>query len=153
MPVYKLKYFNVRGRAELIRWLFLLADLPFEDVRFEAGEEWKAIKNNLEGKKYSIAKPCHVSLLIYLIIQPYYSFLLDFPFKQMPVLEVVDDDGKRLVIAQTHAISRFVANAFGLAGKSSYDVGRCAMLDEHIKSALEQLPWAEKDPETKVGAE
>lgn len=68
----------------------------------------------------------------------------------MPVLEVVDEDGNRIVIAQSFAIARFVANTFGLAGKNSYDAGRCAMLDEHIRSALEELPWCEKDPDTKV---
>jgi hypothetical protein len=32
---YKLVYFNSRGRAELIRYIFAYADIKYEDFRFE----------------------------------------------------------------------------------------------------------------------
>ena len=35
MPSYKLTYFNVRGRAEVTRYMFKLNDVEFEDVRLE----------------------------------------------------------------------------------------------------------------------
>ena len=39
MPVYKISYFNLMGRAELCRLLLSAADKDFEDDRFEK-EEW-----------------------------------------------------------------------------------------------------------------
>lgn len=58
---YKLIYFDGRGRAEAARWLFALADVPYEDVRYTQ-EEWK---NGIKEK-------------------------LDTPFGQLPVLEIDD---------------------------------------------------------------
>lgn len=43
MPEYKLTYFNSRGRAEITRYLFVLADQKFEDVRVNS-EEWGKMK-------------------------------------------------------------------------------------------------------------
>ena len=43
MPTYKLYYFPGKGRAELIRWIFVQAGVPYEDKRI-AGEEWTAFK-------------------------------------------------------------------------------------------------------------
>ncbi|KAI1732640.1 glutathione S-transferase 1 [Ditylenchus destructor] len=43
-PHYKLTYFNLQGLAETSRFLFHLADVPYEDVRLDR-EEW------MEGKK------------------------------------------------------------------------------------------------------
>ena len=43
MPTYKLHYFQARGRGELIRWIFLQAGVPYEDVRYTQ-EEWAAFK-------------------------------------------------------------------------------------------------------------
>jgi len=44
MVHYKLIYFNSRGRAEPIRMLFALADVDYEDVRLDHGENWQAYK-------------------------------------------------------------------------------------------------------------
>ena len=43
MPTYKVYYTDARGKAELIRWIFVQADVQFEDVRF-TNEEWVAFK-------------------------------------------------------------------------------------------------------------
>jgi glutathione S-transferase len=43
MAQYKLYYFNGRGRAELIRYIFAAADQAYEDVRFER-EQWPNYK-------------------------------------------------------------------------------------------------------------
>lgn len=46
MPSYKLTYFNGRGRAEAMRFMFEVAGVPFEDVRIE-GEKWAELKPKL----------------------------------------------------------------------------------------------------------
>lgn len=48
MADMKLVYFNVRGRAELIRWICKQADIPLTDERFER-EEWPEIKKSEYG--------------------------------------------------------------------------------------------------------
>ncbi|XP_070543871.1 hematopoietic prostaglandin D synthase-like [Ptychodera flava] len=58
MPAYKLKYFNLRARAEVSRLLFAAAGVDYEDVRYES-EQWQTEKAS--G---------------------------NYPFGQMPVLEV-----------------------------------------------------------------
>ena len=49
MAKIKLSYFNVRGKAEGIRWLLAYAGAEYEDNRFE-GPQWPEIKpSNLDG--------------------------------------------------------------------------------------------------------
>ena len=43
MPGYKLYYFNTKGRGELIRWIFIQAGVPFEDVRL-SDQDWATFK-------------------------------------------------------------------------------------------------------------
>ena len=43
MVQYKLNYFNGRGRAELVRWVFAAAGQEYEDVRFER-DQWPNYK-------------------------------------------------------------------------------------------------------------
>lgn len=42
-PTYKLRYFNVKGRAESVRTLFAYGGIEYEDIRFTK-EEWPEIK-------------------------------------------------------------------------------------------------------------
>jgi len=46
MPVYKLYYFNSRGRAEPARLCFAAGGVKYEDVRF-TGEEWQQKKQGM----------------------------------------------------------------------------------------------------------
>lgn len=45
MPTYKLYYFNIKGRAELIRWIFAQAGVEYEDIRLTK-EQWAEMKPN-----------------------------------------------------------------------------------------------------------
>ena len=49
MPKYKLTYFNMRGRAEVTRFLFALAEQPYEDVRIE-GANWRTDPDHKDCK-------------------------------------------------------------------------------------------------------
>ena len=41
---YRLIYFNLRGRAEVIRWIFAVAGVAYEDIRINSVEEWRMLK-------------------------------------------------------------------------------------------------------------
>lgn len=53
MPVYRLIYFNAKGRAELARWLFAYADVLYVDERFER-ENWSKYKKDFPGGKLPV---------------------------------------------------------------------------------------------------
>ena len=44
MPTYKLTYFNLKGLAELIRWIFVQASVEYEDIRITK-EQWADMKS------------------------------------------------------------------------------------------------------------
>lgn len=47
MPTYKLSYFNARGAAEPIRFIFAQAGVSYEDIRVEYGaQSWTDLKPN-----------------------------------------------------------------------------------------------------------
>jgi hypothetical protein len=43
MTHYKLYYFDIKGRGEIIRWLLKYLDLAYEDFRFDE-KEWVNVK-------------------------------------------------------------------------------------------------------------
>jgi len=45
MPSYKLTYFNGRGRAEIVRLVFVAAGEKYDDVRIEK-DQWPALKSD-----------------------------------------------------------------------------------------------------------
>ena len=47
MVHYKLTYFNGRGRAEVARIMFAIADVEYEDVRVSF-DDWPAMKKGNE---------------------------------------------------------------------------------------------------------
>jgi glutathione S-transferase len=53
MPVYKLHYFNVRGRGETIRLIFLAAGQKFEDCRIEF-QDWPNKKKDFKYGKLPV---------------------------------------------------------------------------------------------------
>ncbi|XP_070545487.1 S-crystallin 4-like [Ptychodera flava] len=72
-----------------------------------------------------------------------------YPFRQMPVLEV---DGQ--VIAQSRAIARYLANEFGLAGKTNLDKARVDMVIDAIEDIIERFVemWFGNDEAKKAEA-
>ncbi|KAM6220954.1 hematopoietic prostaglandin D synthase [Rhynchocyon petersi] len=67
MPNYKLIYFNMRGRAEIIRYIFAYLDIKYEDHRIEQAD-WPEIKSTFLFGKIPILEvdgcPLHQSLAI-----------------------------------------------------------------------------------------
>ncbi|NXL44538.1 HPGDS synthase, partial [Podilymbus podiceps] len=53
MPQYKLTYFNLRGRAEISRYLFAYSGKKYEDHRIEAAD-WPKIKPTIPFHKIPI---------------------------------------------------------------------------------------------------
>jgi len=61
MPQYKLTYFNLRGRGELIRLLFAYAGQEYEDFRFEIAE-WPEYKEKMPFKQVPVLEVDGVKL-------------------------------------------------------------------------------------------
>jgi len=61
MPQYKLTYFNLRGRGELIRLLFAYAGQEYEDFRFEIAE-WSEYKEKMPLKQVPVLEVDGVKL-------------------------------------------------------------------------------------------
>ncbi|XP_074849698.1 hematopoietic prostaglandin D synthase [Carettochelys insculpta] len=53
MPHYKLTYFNLRGRGEIIRYLFAYSNIKYEDHRIERAD-WPRIKPTIPFGKLPI---------------------------------------------------------------------------------------------------
>ncbi|XP_070545483.1 S-crystallin 4-like [Ptychodera flava] len=72
-----------------------------------------------------------------------------YPFGQMPVLEV---DGE--VISESKAIARYLANDFGLAGKSNLDKAKVDMVVDALQDIANGLieMWFGKDEAQKAEA-
>jgi len=126
MSGYKLHYFNVRAKGELIRLTFAAAGVEFEDVRYRPpvpGVEGDGLEWNDEAKA-------------------------GMPLGQLPVLEV---DGQKF--AQSAAIARFVAKKHGLMGADDVEALKVDMVLEtmwpDVAAKCFGIFW-EKDEEKKT---
>ncbi|XP_077999241.1 hematopoietic prostaglandin D synthase-like [Glandiceps talaboti] len=101
MPKYKLIYFNARGRAEVIRMIFAVAGVEYEEVRcpYPLDNEW-----------FEVLKPTML-------------------FKQLPALEM--EGG--ITLYQSMAIARYLANEFGLAGKTKLERAKVDMVVDAVE--------------------
>ena len=52
MAQYKVIYYNVKGRGELIRLVFVAAGVDFEDTRFTSKEQWEEEVKPSKGNRY-----------------------------------------------------------------------------------------------------
>lgn len=89
MVHYKLSYFDLRARGELIRLIFKYAKQDFDDNRIQFSE-WPKLKSS------------NIFCLLFK------KKILAIPYGQVPLLEI---DEKKL--SQSLAIARYLAKEFG----------------------------------------
>jgi len=112
MPSYKLTYFDIRGLAELSRFLFAIAKTPYEDNRLSLSFGTPGDFSTLQRPEFDALKA---------------SGELDVCLGKVPCLEV---DGVKM--GQSKAIERFLARELGLMGESSMEAARIDQLCENI---------------------
>lgn len=100
---YKLLYFNGRGAAERIRFLFAIGKIEFEDTRWNF-DEFK------EGKATG-------------------AFAANLG--RLPILEVASAGGKPVQIAQSKSIERYLAKKIGLYGTTPLEEALIDAICEH----------------------
>jgi len=106
-----LYYYNGKGLGEISRYLFTLANQPFEDLRYVDPED----------------------------NQPNFPLFDDLkasgklPFGQVPILEVTID-GHTTTIAQSNAIQRYIARTFGFLGSTSEEN---ALIDSLVEELID----------------
>lgn len=122
---YKLLYFDARGIAEPIRYIFAFAGVDYQDERISFDS--------------SISKPANQT--------DWLAKKSATPFHQVPVLEV---DGK--TIGQSMAIARFLARRFNLAGRNDHEEALVDGLADYIADMchpLRQIYWDDNEERKK----
>ena len=128
MAVYKLRYFNLRGRAELARLLFHYAGQEFEDIHI-GFEDWPTLKQSEYPAHYYTAHNACSELDVK--SKYVHDWISAMPFKQLPVLEV---DGQSL--SQSNAIARYLASKFKLNGQTDLETALSNMYVDHIEDLM-----------------
>ena len=131
----KLIYFDGQGRAEVSRWIFLLAGVEYEDVRIQYSD-WSTLKSSKFFRIPNLA----IELYVVPIWSYYYNTVIylfaAFRFGKLPVLEY---DGK--TIAQSRAIARFLGRKYGLAGKTEIEDAEADMIVDYIAETNDGKCW------------
>jgi glutathione S-transferase len=104
MVKYKLYYFDARGRAELSRMLFALANVDYEDIRVDA-DEWVNLKQEMPFGQ----------LPVILFLSSFLAY-----FKLVVKNKVLETEGGER-IAQSMAIARFLARQFSKKNEIKYE--------------------------------
>ena len=126
MEMPKLIYFDGQGRAEVSRWIFLLAGVEYEDVRIQYSD-WSTLKSSkFLVSRVSLQNHTESSYEAIIITQSF-IFFVAFRFGKLPVLEY---NGK--TIAQSRAIARFLGRKYGLAGKTDIEEAEADMIVDYI---------------------
>ena len=133
MEMPKLIYFDGQGRAEVSRWIFLLAGVEYEDVRIQYSD-WPTLKSSKCFRIPNLAIEYKISQAI--IITQSFIFFAAFRFGKLPVLEY---DGK--TIAQSRAIARFLGRKYGLAGKTEIEDAEADMIVDYIAETNDGKCW------------
>lgn len=117
-PTIKITYFDITGKAELLRLILSAGNMDFEDIRIKK-EDWPALKPS----KWIITKTFDVGSLL----EQRVYFPIAAPFGQLPTMEY---DGE--IYAQTNAIAKFLAKKAGLAGNDDLEQLKMDMFMEYM---------------------
>jgi len=123
MKSYKLVYFDLKSRGEIVRAIFEVAGVSYDDSRFPYDRNMKDLQSIQEFREKW---------------QPS-SVKAEAPFGQLPYLQVTHEDGRVTVISQSMAISRYLAREFGLAGKDNEEQALVDMFNDQIQDFANQL--------------
>jgi len=135
---YKLIYFDVKGRGEIARLLLAAAGQEYKDLRLPFNMAFPGLSNE-ERKKFKEW-------------EQWAALKASMPFEQIPVLEVTDENGQTLQIAQTLAIARHLARVFGFYGKTITEQSLIDMYGDQITDLLNEgirVQLFEQDPAKK----
>ncbi|CAF1459045.1 unnamed protein product [Didymodactylos carnosus] len=120
---YKLIYFNVRALAENSRMLFKAAGVEFEDFRYPIEfTEGKPIRPEWDNDKSK------------------------YLFGKVPVLEL---DGGKSSISQSHAIERYLATEFKLIGDTHIEAAQIDSVGEQINDLKQAYTKAKESNDVK----
>jgi len=114
MPSYKLYYFDIRGLAEVARFMFAVSKTPYEDFRYSFSFGTPGDFSTISRPEFDAAKAAGE---------------LDASMGKVPMLEV---DGTK--IGQSKAIERFLARELGFAGSTSIEF---AQIDQICETAVD----------------
>jgi len=114
MPSYKLYYFDIRGLAEVARFMFAVSKTPYEDFRYSFSFGTPGDFSTIKRPEFDAAKAAGE---------------LDASMGKVPMLEV---DGTK--IGQSKAIERFLARELGFAGSTSIEF---AQIDQICETAVD----------------
>jgi glutathione S-transferase len=111
---YKLIYFNLRGIAEIIRVIFAIADVDYEDFRYPLTmpgyQRPEYDKDKKDGK-------------------------IPGPYKALPLLVINGKD----CIGQSKAIERFLAKRFNLMGSTDIECAQIEAVVDQIRDVISKF--------------
>jgi len=108
-----LKYFDAKGAAEIVRYLFAVADENYDDYRYPMQMEGMFGQPGFKVTKEEFDKDKADGKM---------------PFQKVPIMEV-----EGVTLAQSKAIERFVAKKLGLFGKTDLESAQIDMICEQIR--------------------
>ncbi|XP_076422996.1 hematopoietic prostaglandin D synthase isoform X3 [Peromyscus maniculatus bairdii] len=166
MPNYKLIYFNMRGRAEIIRYIFAYLDIKYEDHRIEQAD-WPKIKPTLPFGKIPVLEVGGLTLHQSLAIARYLAKNTDLAGKTEleqcqadAVVDTLDDFMSLFPWAEKNQDVKVTwADFYWDICSTTLLVLKPDLLDIHprlasLRKKVQALPaiaaWVQKRPQTKL---
>ncbi|XP_052575137.1 hematopoietic prostaglandin D synthase isoform X2 [Peromyscus californicus insignis] len=166
MPSYKLIYFNMRGRAEIIRYIFAYLDIKYEDHRIEQAD-WPKIKPTLPFGKIPVLEVGGLTLHQSLAIARYLTKNTDLAGKTEleqcqadAVVDTLDDFMSLFPWAEKNQDAKVTwADFYWDICSTTLLVLKPDLLDIHprlvsLRKKVQALPaiaaWVQKRPQTKL---